>query len=103
MRAWSRVADAVAEHPAGGGGAVRPERQRGFEVLEPDDFGAVQQRVKQRDTNGVRFGACGRGAGEPGLAARQFVVCSDPALPRRTVEGDRLLTESQHCQCAAMA
>jgi hypothetical protein len=60
-------------------------------VLEPDDSGAVQQRVKQRDPDGVRFGAGGSGAGEPGLAARQFVVGGDPALARVAVESDGLL------------
>lgn len=60
-------------------------------MLQLDHVGAVEQRVDQGESDGVRLGAGGGGAGESGLAAGERVVGSDPALPRLTVEGDVLL------------
>ena len=60
-------------------------------MLKPDHVRAIEQRVDQREADGVRLGARGRGAGEPSLAAGQLVVGGDPPLARLRVEGDVLL------------
>ena len=54
-----RVAGGLAECPGGGAGGVVPERERGFEVLLVDLGLVVDQRVDQRQADGVRFGAGG--------------------------------------------
>ena len=43
----------------------------------------------------MRLGARGRGAGQPGFAARQLVVGGDPALARVRVERDVLLDRGE--------
>ena len=52
-----RVAGRLAERPAGGAGGVVPERERGVEVLGADLGLAVEERVEEREADGVRFGA----------------------------------------------
>jgi hypothetical protein len=59
-------------------------------VLKLDDIRAVQQRIDQREPDGVGFGARGRRTDEPGLATRQLAVGGDPPLPRTRVERDVL-------------
>ena len=62
-----RVAGVGLERPGGGAGGVVLERERGLEVVGLDRGGAVQQRVDEREADGVRFGAGGELAGDPGL------------------------------------
>jgi hypothetical protein len=57
-----RVAEGVAEDPAGGVEAVAPDRERGFEVRQGDLFGAVEGGVDRGEADDVRFGAAGGGA-----------------------------------------
>ena len=54
-----QIAEAVAEDPGGGVGAVAPDRESSFKVLDSDLLRAVQQRVDQRETNDVRLRAGG--------------------------------------------
>jgi hypothetical protein len=63
------VAEAVAEDPAGGLGAVAPQGERGFEVRQPDVGFAVKGGVDRGEADDVRFGAAGRGAEQALLAA----------------------------------
>jgi hypothetical protein len=56
------VAEAVAEDPARGVGAVAPDRECRFEVWEGDVLGAVQRGVERGEADDVRFGAAGGGA-----------------------------------------
>ena len=63
------VAEAVAEDPAGGFGAVAPQGECGFEVREPDLGFAVEGGVDRGEANDVRFGAAGRGAEQALLPA----------------------------------
>jgi hypothetical protein len=58
-------------------------------VLKADPLGAVEQRVGQRQADGVRLGTGGRGADQAGPVGRQLVVGIDPPLPGVVVEADR--------------
>ena len=64
-----RVAEAVAEDPAGGFRAVAPDREGRFEVREADALAAVQRRVDRGEPDDVRFSSASRGAEEAVLAA----------------------------------
>jgi hypothetical protein len=64
-----RLVEAVAEDPAGRGGAVGPERERRVEVRQSDVAVAVERGVDRRETNDVRFGAAGGGAEQALIAA----------------------------------
>jgi hypothetical protein len=70
---------------------VGPERERGVEVLDADRRRAVQQRVKQRQADGMRFGAGGGSAPEAGVAVRELVVDGDPLRACIVVEGEECL------------
>jgi hypothetical protein len=63
------VAEAVAEDPAGGLGAVASQGERGFEVWQPDMGFAVERGVDRGEADDVRFGAAGCGAEQALLAA----------------------------------
>ena len=90
-----RVAERVAEDPVCGGGAIAPHGQGGLEVLWADPLGEVKQRVGQREADGVRLGAGGRGAGQAGSVGRQLAVGIDPTLAGGVVEGDRPVLEGE--------
>lgn len=58
-------------------------------MLWADPLGEVKQRVGQREADGVRLGAGGRGADQAGSVGRQLAVGVDPTLAGGVIEGDR--------------
>jgi hypothetical protein len=69
-----RVAGVGLECPGGGARGVVLQRERGVEVVGLDRRGAVEQRVDEREADGVRFGAGGELAGESGLRLGELPV-----------------------------
>ena len=84
-----RVAGAVPERPGGGALRVVPERECGLEVLLVDTGLFVDQRVDQREADGVRFGAGGEVAGEPVGGLGQLRVGGSPERSGVLIEADR--------------
>ena len=75
-----RVTGGLADCPGRGAGRVVPECERGVEVLWADRGGAVEQRVDQREADGVCLGAGGELAGEPVGGLGELRVGMPPQL-----------------------